>query len=187
MSLDPFSYPVGSYSFELTVYKDQKKWGEIRCQSVSGVELSTSTEGADTSKKKPVPTPPLVNGLSYKTLVVTKGVVTKLLNWDISIMQHMRDQAANKGVSYLDLTLLLLDGDGQPVRCWNFRGAVITNWKVSSFDATKSGYATDEISFQYKEFEMVCNSSFEKNSSSFFLSDKLMCSLFRENETTRLC
>jgi phage tail-like protein len=155
MALDPFAYPVGSYSFELTVFKNQKKWGEIRCQSVSGVEITTATESADSGKKKPVPTPPLVNGVSYKTLVVTKGVVVKLLEFDRAIMAHMRDQAANKAVPFLELTLLLLDGEQQPLRCWNFRGVVVTNWKVSSFDATKSGYTTDEISFQYKEFDMI--------------------------------
>jgi phage tail-like protein len=155
MSLDPYAYPVAGYSFELTVYKDQQPWQEIRCQSVTGIEMSIDWSKAGATQTTMTPLPPLANGLTYKDLVVTKGVVVKGNAFDKQLLTYMQRQATNNAVPFLELTLLLLDASGQPLRGWNFTRVVLSTWKVTGFDAQKSGFVVDELTFKYKEFTLV--------------------------------
>ena len=128
--------------------------GEIRCQTVTGLERSI---GASTPPKGKVsmPQPPLADGLSYQDLVVTKGVVVAGNGFDQELQSYMARQASNLGdAGYLSLTLLLMDENGAPIRTWSFRSVIIQKWKVSGVDAQKSGFAVDEITFKYKEFSL---------------------------------
>jgi phage tail-like protein len=155
MSLDPYSYPVAGFSFELTLYKDGAKWKEIRCQSVTGVEMSVKWSTPPAGKKPPTPLPPLADGLSFADLVVTKGVVPASNADDLDIINYMQSQASNTATPFLEMTLILLNSEGDALRGWSYRGVIIAKWKVSGFDAQKSGFAVDEITFKYREFTLI--------------------------------
>lgn len=151
MAVDPYAYPVGGFSFELTVFANLVPIGELRCQSVTGLEQSMGWSDMKSPVTSMTPLPPLANGLTYKDLVVTKGVVASGGTFDTLLLQYMRLQSTNLGTPFLSLTLMLLSETGFPVRAWCFTSVVISSWKVSGIDAQKSGYAVDEIVFKFKE------------------------------------
>ena len=148
-----WGYPPVSYYFEVSV----GEFSGVDClfSEVSGIEmeLETGTELKDGGNNSYVYHLP--GRTKYTDLVLKRGVVPKtsaLFSWcEKTINGNYTEKIETK-----DVTVKLLDGNGDALIVWNFKNAYPKKLAVSNLNAKASGESAimiETITLGYSEFE----------------------------------
>lgn len=120
-------------------------------QEVSGLSKETGVEevvsGGENRFKYRLP-----NHTSYPNLVLKRGVVmidSPLVEW----CQDTLNGGLGRPIATKDITLRLLDGDGQTSLSWNFIKAYPLKWAMSDLKSQESTMLIETIELAYHYFE----------------------------------
>lgn len=120
---------------------------DLQFQEVAGlereIEVVTLAEGGENRFAHRLP-----GRAKHGNLTLKRGHVA-----DSGLIGWFESAAQGVGVDPADVTVKLLDAEGQPLEQWHFVRAWPVKWSVSGFDATKNGYVIDTIELAYQRFE----------------------------------
>lgn len=144
-------FPPAGFNFSVSIDSGSEDSVDARFQEVSGITMELLTEkveqtsGNDT-KYKPKET-------TYSDLVLKRGLITAgsdLATWCQDTIQMLSAKVQPK-----DISVNLLDVDGDILMSWSFENAFPTKWEISSFNAQKSAIVTETMTFKYSAFRVV--------------------------------
>jgi len=123
------------------------------CQEVSGLEtdpdVETVSEGGDNRFVHQLPKPVKQANLKLKRGLTTSDA--KIVAWCKSTLEN--DFAAP--IKPRDITLSLLDGEGDPVARWQVSNAYPVKWTVGGFDAMKNELVIEMIELAHAHVRRV--------------------------------
>lgn len=138
--------PLGFYyRVKFSVSEDKN---DARFQSVSGLsveyEYETFKEGGENrfEHKLPVRT-------KYADLVLKRGMLT-----DSTVIKWFFDAFNNRVFQPADLSVMLLNEKGEPLRTWNIAHAIPKKWLVSDLNANESAVVIETLELTYRYFTM---------------------------------
>lgn len=116
-------------------------------QEVSGLEagldVETVVEGGENRFVHQLPKPAKNPNLKLKRALTDKN--SDLVKW----VQSCIEQDLAKRIEPKDLTINLLDEEGDPVASWSLTNAYPVKWQVGGFDAMKNELAVETIELVY--------------------------------------
>lgn len=149
--MDTLTPPVGFY-FKLHFSGSSAPDGkDAAFQEVSGISSSLETkeiiEGGENRFSYHLPSRTKYNDLVLKRGYLSKG--SNLSNW---IEKTMTD-GLNNPIQSRNITVQLLDQEGNPLSTWAFINAYPTKWEISEMNAQKSEIMIETITFKYAYFK----------------------------------
>ena len=136
--------PLGFYyRVEFAISKDKN---DIRFQTVSGLsveyEYENFKEGGENrfEHKLPVRT-------KYADLVLKRGMLT-----DSSVIKWMLDAFRDRDFKPSDLTVILLNEKGEPLKTWKITQAIPKKWIVSDLNANENSVVIETLELTYRFF-----------------------------------
>lgn len=139
-------YPPWGFHFRVEFIGVGGNRNDVRFQSVSGLsveyEYETFKEGGENrfEHKLPVRT-------RYADLVLKRGMLT-----DSDVIRWLLDAFQKRSFTPVDITVVLLNDQSEPLRTWNVTGAVPKKWLVSDFNSTENGIVVETMEFAYRYF-----------------------------------
>ena len=118
-------------------------------QEVSGleaaIEYESVKEGGENRFVHRLPTVP-----TYGNLTLKRGLLvgSALYDWFSAAMYDYNFQPIN-------LNVVLLNGDHQPLSAWRFVNAVPAKWSVSSLNAEESSIVAETIELSYNYMQRI--------------------------------
>lgn len=131
------------YKVEFSISKDKN---DVRFQSVAGLSVEYDVEefkeGGENrfTHKLPVRT-------KYADLVLKRGMLTDsaVTNWCLAAFRDRAFQPA-------DLSVILMNEKGEPLRTWNIVHAIPKKWLVSDLNANENAIVIETLEFIYQYF-----------------------------------
>jgi phage tail-like protein len=139
-------YPPAAFHF---IVRFAAGWGEgdVSFQEAGGIgpqmETESFREGGENRFTHSLP-----KGVKHPRLTLRRGIAdgqSQLVQWCRSVLEGGLAQP----IEPKDMTLSLLDENGNPLRSWSFVGAYPCNWTVDTFRADKSAVAIEKIELAY--------------------------------------
>ncbi len=138
-------YPPWSFYYKVE-FSISKTKDDVRFQSVSGLaveyDYESFKEGGENrfEHKLPVRT-------KYSDLVLKRGMVTnsEVLKWLLAAFQDREFRAS-------DMSVILMNEQGDPLRTWNVAHAIPKKWQVSDFNAMENSYVVETVELTYRYF-----------------------------------
>ena len=143
--------PVGFY-FRVVfdgITGDASKEADANFQEVSGLTVEVETEkyqeGGVNDYQHPLPKP-----VKYPNLVLKRGLLidSKLVDW-------LKDATENFIIEPKNLTVDLLNGDGEPLMSWAVTNAWPVKWDISGFNAQSDDIVAETIELTYQKFRVT--------------------------------
>ncbi|WP_268034048.1 phage tail protein [Algoriphagus sp. PAP.12] len=121
---------------------------EMDCsfQEVSGlkvtVKVTEKMEGGDNYFIHYLPSPP-----KYSNLVLKRALIqsSQLDSWCRDALEDFKFQP-------LDLQVILLGSQGEPLSSWSVYKAIPLSWELSTLGSTKNELAIETLTLKYKNF-----------------------------------
>ncbi|AYL99033.1 phage tail protein [Mucilaginibacter celer] len=139
-------YPVG-FRFQLSFNNDDAAF-----QEVSGIskELSVEevTSGGENRFKYRLPTVATSQNLVLKRALVPKG--SKLIGWCSSVL----DQGFAQAIKAYDVSVSLLDNQGNVCVMWTFHNAYPIKYSVTDLKSQESEIMIETIELAYTYFDI---------------------------------
>lgn len=141
--------PLGFYyKVEFNFSKDKNE-NDVRFQSVSGLSVEYDfepfKEGGENrfEHKLPVRT-------KYADLVLKRGMLTdsKVLKWFLAAFN-------DRVFEPIDISVILMNEQSQPLRTWNVVHAIPKKWLVSDLNANESAIVIETLELSYRYFSLV--------------------------------
>ncbi|MDD5268371.1 MAG: phage tail protein [Methylococcales bacterium] len=136
--------PLGFYyTVEFSISEDKN---DVRFQSVSGLSVEYDyenfKEGGENrfEHKLPVRT-------KYSDLVLKRGMLT-----DSSVLKWFLDAFDNRVFKPADISVILMNEKGGPLRSWNVVHAIPKKWLVSDLNANESAVVIETLELTYRYF-----------------------------------
>lgn len=143
-------YPPWSfyYRVEFTFPGKTSKSNDIQFQSMSGLtveyDMEEFKEGGENrfTHRLPVRT-------KYSDIVLKRGLLTDsdITAWFLAAFQK-------RVFSPVNLSVILMNEKGDPLRTWNVRHAIPRKWSVSDFNANENAIAIETLELSYREFSV---------------------------------
>lgn len=137
--------PLGFYyKVEFTDISGNKN--DVRFQSVSGLSVEydyeSFKEGGENrfEHKLPVRT-------KYSDLVLKRGMLT-----DSKVLKWFLDAFNNRVFRPVDISVILMNEKGGPLRSWNVVQAIPKKWLVSDLNANESAIVIETLELSYRYF-----------------------------------
>jgi phage tail-like protein len=119
---------------------------DVRFQSVSGLSVEYDyepfKEGGENrfEHKLPVRT-------KYTDLVLKRGMLT-----DSVVLKWFLDAFNNRAFKPADMSVILMNEKGNPLRTWNIAHAIPKKWLVSDLNANESAIVIETLELTYRYF-----------------------------------
>lgn len=141
-------YPPASFYFKVE-FAVSKNSPDVRFQSVSGLtveyDMESFKEGGENrfEHKLPVRT-------KYSDLVLKRGLLTdsKVVDWCFNAFR-------NREFKPTDVTVILLNEEGEPLKSWKVVRAWPKKWTISDFNSTSNEVVVETLELSYRYFEEV--------------------------------
>ncbi|MEI6897395.1 MAG: phage tail protein [Psychromonas sp.] len=139
-------WPLPAFHFQVTFDSPAFQTLDIGFQEVSGletkIEVEEYREGGHNNFTYHLP-----KAVTHTNLILKRSIApssSPLVTW-------CRDTFSKDFVEIklLNITVSLLDEEGNPVRTWSFFDVYPVSWKTESFHATKNEVAIEEIQLCY--------------------------------------
>lgn len=141
-------YPPAGFHFQITF--SGFSGDSASFQEVSGISAEMETEevseGGENRFAHRVPA-----AVKYQNLILKRGLMHKgsaLTKW----CQETIGGGLQEAIQPKNITVNLLDVEGNPVMSWNFINAWPVGWEVSSFAAEGNDLAVESLGFSYDYF-----------------------------------
>lgn len=95
----------------------------------------------------------LPNGVSYQNLVLKRGIVvddSPLVEW----CQTTLDGGSGKPIQLKNISVFLLNQNGQTCMSWNFVNAYPLKWIISDLKSQENSLMIETIEFAYHYFDL---------------------------------
>ncbi len=131
------------YKVEFTISKDTN---DARFQTVSGLSVEydyeSFKEGGENrfEHKLPVRT-------KYADMVLKRGMLT-----DSGVIKWLLAAFRDREFSPADISVILMNEKGEPLRTWNVAHAIPKKWLVSDFNANESSIVIETMELTYRYF-----------------------------------
>ncbi|MBN9400226.1 MAG: phage tail protein ['Candidatus Kapabacteria' thiocyanatum] len=131
------------YRVEFSISKDKN---DVRFQTVSGLSVEydyeSFKEGGENrfEHKLPVRT-------KYADMVLKRGMLT-----DSDVIKWMLDAFRNREFKPADLTVILLNEKGEPLKTWKVAQAIPKKWIVSDLNANENSVVIETLELTYRYF-----------------------------------
>jgi phage tail-like protein len=138
-------YPPWGFYYRVE-FAFSKAPDDARFQSVSGLNVEYDTEeykeGGENrfTHKLPVRT-------KYSDLVLKRGMLT-----DSSVIEWFLEAFRDRTFTPSDVTVTLMNEQGQPLRTWKIAHAVPKKWTVSDLNANESSIVVETLELTYQYF-----------------------------------
>lgn len=138
-------YPPFSFYYRVSFSISQDK-NDARFQTVSGLsveyEYETFKEGGENrfEHKLPVRT-------KYADLVLKRGMLT-----DSSVFKWLMEAFNNRSFKPSDISIVLMNEQGQPLRTWSIAHAIPKKWAVSDFNSGENALVIETLELSYRYF-----------------------------------
>lgn len=140
-------YPVGFY-FEVSF-----KGEDAAFQEVSGISKEISTEeigsGGENRFKYRLPTTSKNSNIVLKRALIEGG--SQLIDWCAAVM----DDGLVGPIQVHDVSIKLLDSDGNPSSMWTFHDSYPVKYSVSDFKSQSNEIVVETIELAYTYFEIT--------------------------------
>ncbi len=143
-----FYYPPVSFYFRVEFGISQNT-NDARFQSVSGLtveyDMETFKEGGENrfEHKLPVRT-------KYNDLVLKRGYLT-----DSAVVAWCFRAFRDREFEPTDVTVKLLNEEGEPLKAWKIVRAWPKKWSISDFNSTANEVAVETLELSYRYFEEI--------------------------------
>lgn len=142
-------YPPVSFYFRVEFSDIGDQDADIRFQSVAGlsVDMQTETikEGGENRFDHVLPV-----RSSYQNLTLKRGLVK-----DSKIIKWCTDTFENLLIRPVDLTVSLLNEEGEPLFTWSVKQAWPKKWSVSDLNAEQGAIAIETLELDYQYFTII--------------------------------
>lgn len=139
--------PVG-FHFRVEILDLDLKDNDIRFTDVGGLSLELATEekaeGGQNRYVQKFPT-----RAKYPELTLKRG----LLN-DTAIFPWVKDCIENFNIQPMNVDVILLNDEHQPLRTWHLVNAYPTKWNVSDFSAKNNAIVVESMQLFYQHFSV---------------------------------
>ncbi|HSF89852.1 MAG TPA: phage tail protein [Saprospiraceae bacterium] len=138
-------YPPWGFYYKVEFEISQAK-NDVRFQSVSGLSVEYDTEefkeGGENrfTHKLPVRT-------KYADLILKRGM---LVNSEVS--KWCNDAFRNREFKPSNLSIILMNEKGEPLRTWNVSHAIPKKWSVSDLNANENAIVIETLELTYRFF-----------------------------------
>lgn len=140
--------PVGFY-FTLS-FTGVSTTNDASFKEASGISVEMNVEevaeGGENRYKHRLPT-----STKYSDLELKRGLLTKsseLATWCMDTLSG----GLNETIEVKDITVSLLNADGDPLMSWDFANAWPTQWSISNLDSEKNEIVVESMKFAYSYF-----------------------------------
>jgi phage tail-like protein len=138
-------YPPWSFYYKVE-FSISKNKNDVRFQAVSGLsveyDMEEYKEGGENrfTHKMPVRT-------KYADLVLKRGMLvdSEVFNWCIKAFRDREFKPT-------DLSIILMNEKGQPLRVWNVTHAIPKKWQVSDLNANDNSVVIETLELIYQYF-----------------------------------
>lgn len=147
----PAYYPPWGFYYKVEFNIDSQDplpTDDARFQSVSGLsveyEYESFKEGGENrfEHKLPVRT-------RYSDLVLKRGMLV-----NSGVIKWFVDAFGNREFSPADISVILMNEEGDPLRTWNIAHAIPKKWIVSDLNATENSIVIETMELTYRYFTM---------------------------------
>lgn len=147
----PAYYPPWGFYYKVEFNIDSQDplpADDARFQSVSGLsveyEYESFKEGGENrfEHKLPVRT-------RYSDLVLKRGMLV-----NSGVIKWFVDAFGNREFSPADISVILMNEAGDPLRTWNIAHAIPKKWIVSDLNATENSIVIETMELTYRYFTM---------------------------------
>ena len=141
-------YPPWGFYYRVE-FGISKNKNDVRFQTVSGLAVEYETEeyreGGENrfTHKLPVRT-------RYSDLVLKRGMLTdsEVTNWCLAAFR-------DRDFRPTDLSIILLNEKGDPLRTWNVAQAIPKKWSVTDLNATENSLVVETLELLYRYFTIA--------------------------------
>ena len=134
------------YKVEFSISKEKN---DVRFQAVSGLaveyDVEEYKEGGENrfTHKLPVRT-------KYSDLVLKRGLLVEsaITKWCLAAFRDRDFKPA-------DLSIILMNEKGEPLRTWNVAHAIPKKWSVSDLNASENGIVIESLELIYRYFTII--------------------------------
>ena len=141
-------YPPWSFYYEVK-FSISKNENDARFQTVSGLSVEydyeSFKEGGENrfEHKLPVRT-------KYSDLVLKRGLLTdsEVIRWCFAAFRERQFQPT-------DVSVLLLNESGQPLRTWNVVHAIPKKWLITDLNANENSIVIETLELTYRYFTLA--------------------------------
>jgi phage tail-like protein len=145
-------YPPVSFYFSLA-FTGVNTTIDASFMEVSGMDVTIETEdykeSGENRFRHRLPT-----SISFSKLELKRGFVPK----DSDLGKWVKDTIETDFSSPIqpkDITVKLLDEDGQPLMAWSFYNAWPVKWDISKFNSKENEVAVETIQFSFNYFQRI--------------------------------
>jgi phage tail-like protein len=144
-------YPPWGFYYRVDFIGSQER-NDVRFQSVSGLsveyDMEEYKEGGENrfAHKLPVRT-------KYADLTLKRGMLTgpSVLTGN-SVVKWFLDAFLDRTFTPRELSVILLNEKGEPLRTWSVAHAVPKKWSVSDLNANESSLVIETLELSYRSF-----------------------------------
>ena len=140
-------YPPVSFYFQVTFLKSGSPVGSTSFKEVGGLEFSFKTEEINEGGEEASYSLPSQPGFGKLTL--KRGLVV-----DSAIRTWMLDAVKNFKFTPMDLSIVLLNPKGKPLKTWSATNVWPVKWSISNFNSTENQLAIESMELAYHTFTL---------------------------------
>lgn len=139
--------PLGFYYS--VVFSISPNRNDVRFQSVSGLsvelEMETYKEGGENRFEHKLP-----GRTKYTNLTLKRGMLV-----DSEIIKWCMEAIQNHDFKPSDISIILMNEKGEPLKVWNVTHAIPTKWLISDLNATENAIVVETLELSYRYFKIV--------------------------------
>ncbi|MEM7374089.1 MAG: phage tail protein [Bacteroidota bacterium] len=145
----PTYYPPVGFHFRVEIPGASSQLGDTHFQSVTGLNIEVTTEswkeGGENRFEHSLPT-----AIKYGNIVLKRGmaVESELTQWCLDAFENFEFRA-------VDLLIILLNEEHQPLKSWSVKHAFPVKWSVSEFNAEQSALVIESLELKIHYFTLI--------------------------------
>jgi phage tail-like protein len=133
------------YKVEFSISKDKN---DVRFQSVSGLaveyDYESFKEGGENRFEHRLPV-----RTKYADMVLKRGMLT-----DSSVINWFMDAFRDRIFTPADISVILMNEQGEPLRTWKVTHAIPKKWLVSDLNANDNAVVIETLELTYRYFSV---------------------------------
>ncbi len=138
--------PLG-FHFKVSFLQEVNNDIDTRFQSVSGLNVTVETEDfAEGGENRFVHSLPVRT--KFDNLILKRGIIL-----DQDLVKWVKDAIENFDFRPINMQVVLLNEDNEPLNVWDIKNAYPVKWSVSDFNAEESKLVVETLELKYQYYK----------------------------------